>query len=472
MSLLMKRARFEAFRLGRSKSTQNVKSEDVRGIVARVAPQPFIGLAALTVALGALGIEYRLNGGGSAHFFTFSTLLLAGCLLAAVVPAHRFPVHLRHNTKLYVCTVPLYLMAVLLPTPVGILSVGLGIAGGQLLVRSQRGTKLHDIATESGRWMLLAYLGSSIAHLQVPVGGTLLGELPLLGAALVLLAGDFLSCPLMIAPLSKQSPRKIIVATARQAALPESAQYFVGMLAGLVVTRQGWALVLLTIPTVLLYIAFKKEMSTDTFKLLEGMADAVDLRDPYTGGHSKRVAEFTKGILRELRMNGPESRLIATAARLHDIGKIGVPDYILKKDGILSPEERMLIDIHPDQGADLLARYSDFSRGVEIVRHHHERWDGDGYPHKTSGLDIPFGARVISVADSFDAMTTDRPYRNALSWERAAAILVDGRNRQWDPRIVDAFLRSIANQLKYPVQPLGLHVVVNEVDERGVEVTA
>src|SRR5581483_2790892 len=110
---------------------------------------------------------------------------------------------------------------------------------------------------------------------------------------------------------------------------------------------------------------------------------------------------------------GPEASLIISAARVHDIGKIGIPDDILKKPGKLTSRERAIIESHAARGADLLVRYPDFARGKAIVRHHHERWDGKGYPDGIRGLEIPLGARVIAVADSYDAMTSDRPYRRA-----------------------------------------------------------
>jgi HD-GYP domain-containing protein (c-di-GMP phosphodiesterase class II) len=153
---------------------------------------------------------------------------------------------------------------------------------------------------------------------------------------------------------------------------------------------------------------------------------------------------------------GAEVDLIISAARVHDIGKIGVPDHILNKPGPLTPEERAIMETHPVLGADLLLRYPDFMRGVDIVRHHHESWNGTGYPSKLAGYAIPFGARVIAVADSYDAMTSDRPYRRGMTPARAAQILREGRGKQWDTSIVDAFLESIADLLEAPIpdQPL------------------
>jgi HD-GYP domain-containing protein (c-di-GMP phosphodiesterase class II) len=190
------------------------------------------------------------------------------------------------------------------------------------------------------------------------------------------------------------------------------------------------------------YLAFKnvKEMRHETVQILEDLADTVDLRDRYTGGHSKGVAELVHQTLIQLKISGPEAMLIETSARLHDIGKIGIPDSILKKPGLLLPEELAVMRTHSQKGAELIAKYKDFSRGAMMIMHHHERWDGDGYPSGLKEYAIPFGARVISVVDSFDAMTSDRPYRKALSANQAVQILLEGRGTQWDPNIVDAFV--------------------------------
>jgi len=147
-----------------------------------------------------------------------------------------------------------------------------------------------------------------------------------------------------------------------------------------------------------------------------------------------------------MQVIGPEVDLIRAPARVHDIGKIGIPDQILNKPGRLTPEEKRIMDSHPARGAELLARYTDFARGMDIVRHHHESWDGQGYPDGLKGLDIPFGARVIAVADSFDAMTSDRPYRAGMQIAKAAQILCEGRGRQWEPLIVDAFLHHLEKE--------------------------
>jgi HD-GYP domain-containing protein (c-di-GMP phosphodiesterase class II) len=217
----------------------------------------------------------------------------------------------------------------------------------------------------------------------------------------------------------------------------------------------GWAPLLLVVPGALVYLSAKRfhEVQDSTHRLLENMADTVDLRDPYTGGHSRRVAKHCAQILKEMKLGGPDAALILSAARVHDIGKIALPDTILNKPGLLTDEERVLMQTHPVRGAEVLARQKDFVRGVAIVLHHHEAWDGSGYPHGLKGVEIPFGARVIAVADSFDSITSDRPYRRGMSVAQAVDVLRQGRGQQWDPQVVDAFLLSIADQLESPQQP-------------------
>jgi len=182
-------------------------------------------------------------------------------------------------------------------------------------------------------------------------------------------------------------PRRALAAAARETALPDGVQYLVGIVGAAAATPYLWTLGLLIAPCALVYAACKAlhEMHDGTRQLLENMADAVDLRDPCTGGHSRRVTAYSAAILRELGLHGPEVDLIVTAARVHDIGKIGTSDAILHKPGKLDPEERAIMEEHPVAGAALLTRYRDFARGVALVRHHHESWDGTGYPDRLTG---------------------------------------------------------------------------------------
>jgi HD-GYP domain-containing protein (c-di-GMP phosphodiesterase class II) len=251
-----------------------------------------------------------------------------------------------------------------------------------------------------------------------------------------------------ISAMSDQSVGQVLSTLVREGIAVEGVQYLLGILGALIAAEHPWALALLVMPILFVHSAYKntKEMHTSTRVLLESIADTVDLRDPYTGGHSRRVTAYCEGILQALPLSGPEAGLILAAARVHDIGKIAIPDGILNKVGYLEAHERAIMQSHSVRGAEFLARYADFTRGVAIVRHHHEHWNGNGYPAGLSGAAIPLGSRIIAVADSFDAMTTDRPYRKGMSAQDALQILREGRGEQWDASIVDAFFVSIAAQ--------------------------
>lgn len=405
-----------------------------------VWPQPFIGIALTISALGGLALTWS----SERAVVDWQHLLLGLCLVAAIAAAYHFPIHAGDHLKVELTTVPLYLLAVLMPSAhLAALMAGTGILIGELLVRKARGNYLSDVATASARWVLVVLFGGYVAHL--PIEESLMH---LAAPALVLWIGDTLTLPFVLSPMRNESPLTTLITSAREGALSEVAQYVVGVLAALVAQVHVGGLVLVMLPIWLIYLTSKNllEMQHNTRYMLESMADTVDLRDPYTGGHSRRVAEHCARILRELQIDGPDFDLIVSAARVHDIGKIGVPDYILNKPSRLTPEEEAMMQTHPDRGADLLQRYRDFARGVAIVRHHHESWDGTGYPAGLKGKQIPFGSRVIAVADSFDAMTSDRPYRTAMPVDKAVAILRAGSNQQWDATIVDAFLRSIGKR--------------------------
>jgi HD-GYP domain-containing protein (c-di-GMP phosphodiesterase class II) len=336
---------------------------------------------------------------------------------------------------------------VLLPPALAALAAGMGTLIDELKERKQRRSLLSDIITTTSRWIIVVSFGSWVAHL--PADTDVTHALLLFAAAVGMFIGDLVTTALHVALISGEPLSRILRANVREVSAPEGVQYLLGILGVLAAEIHVWAVVLLIVPCAVVFLAFKnlKEMRNSTRWLLESMADAVDLRDPYTGGHSRRVAEYCTGILRQLERFGPEVDLIVSAARVHDIGKIGIPDHILNKPDRLTAEERAIMEIHADRGADLLARYPDFVRGVAIVRHHHESWNGAGYPSKLEGYAIPFGARVIAVADSYDAMTSDRPYRRGMPPAQAAQILREGCGKQWDPAIVEAFLHSIADQL-------------------------
>jgi HD-GYP domain-containing protein (c-di-GMP phosphodiesterase class II) len=194
------------------------------------------------------------------------------------------------------------------------------------------------------------------------------------------------------------------------------------------------------------YIRRLKQAAAENNELFLGtaraLASAIDAKDPYTRGHSVRVNRYSVILARYHGLSEPDIADIHVASLLHDVGKIGVDDAILKKPGKLTPEEFEVMKLHPVIGATIMAPIRQMKRLLPGLRSHHERWTGEGYPDRLKGAEIPLMARIIAVADTFDAMTTDRPYQKAKSFEEALARLNELKGSGFDEHIVEAFNRA------------------------------
>ena len=183
------------------------------------------------------------------------------------------------------------------------------------------------------------------------------------------------------------------------------------------------------------------ELNSLYMSTIETLAMAIDAKDQITHGHIRRVQHYATGLARAVGVKDPaQIKAIEAASLLHDMGKLAVPEYILNKPGALTPAEFEKMKLHASVGADILSAIDFPYPVVPIVRHHHESWDGGGYPDGLSGSDIPIGARILAVVDCFDALTSDRPYRPRLSDTDAIEILLERRGSMYDPLIVDAFI--------------------------------
>jgi ribonuclease P protein subunit RPR2 len=172
---------------------------------------------------------------------------------------------------------------------------------------------------------------------------------------------------------------------------------------------------------------------------VRALSNAVEARDAYTGKHAERVAAYGLALAREAGLEVADSPQIEFGFLLHDVGKVAVPDAILFKTSALTDEEYALMTQHPVIGSEILRDVDFLGEGKLVVRHHHERWDGTGYPDGLEGETIPLAARVFSLADTLDALTTDRPYRPASSFETAREEIRAGSGTQFDPEIVAAY---------------------------------
>jgi HD-GYP domain-containing protein (c-di-GMP phosphodiesterase class II) len=170
------------------------------------------------------------------------------------------------------------------------------------------------------------------------------------------------------------------------------------------------------------------------------------MRDDYTGAHSEEVVRLARVVGERMGLAEQELGELEFAARLHDVGKIGVPDAVLRKEGPLEGAEWEIMRQHPAWGADMLCRVPGLKRISRIVRHAHERWDGDGYPDQLRQKDIPLPSRIIFACDAYNAMTSDRPYRDALRPWVAVSELREGSGGQFDPDVVDALVGALREQ--------------------------
>src|SRR4051812_41346897 len=182
-----------------------------------------------------------------------------------------------------------------------------------------------------------------------------------------------------------------------------------------------------------------QELRASYIDTVRALSNAVEARDAYTGKHAERVAAFGVELARRANLDVAGNPQLEFGFLLHDVGKVAVPDAILFKADRLDDEEYALIARHPVVGAEILRDVSFLGEAKLVVRHHHERWDGMGYPDGLQGDDIPLAARVFALADTLDALTTDRPYRPATGWEEARAVIVGAAGSQFDPAVVQAY---------------------------------
>jgi putative nucleotidyltransferase with HDIG domain len=176
--------------------------------------------------------------------------------------------------------------------------------------------------------------------------------------------------------------------------------------------------------------------------VVRAMSSSIDAKDPYTCGHSDRVARIAMLLARKLGCSDRDLETIYLSGLLHDIGKIGIDDQVLRKAGKLTQAEYEHIKMHAEIGYRILKDLKQLDQILPVVRHHHESWDGSGYPFGLVGEEIPLFARIVAVADSCDAMSSDRPYRRGMSDDRLDTILREGAGSQWDPRVIDAFFAA------------------------------
>lgn len=258
-----------------------------------------------------------------------------------------------------------------------------------------------------------------------------------------------------VVAFAEDLPLGYVWARNQQTVLPQLvAMLPMGVVFAVLWQSHPWAVALFLLPMGIVHYSFKARVDLErhTGQALTALADMLDKRDQLTFHHSEMVAEYAGKIARQLRLPEEEVETIVISARLHDLGKIGISDAILKKPGPLSPEERKDMERHSEIGASILGYFPLFSKGVPFLLHHHERYDGHGYPGGFRSEEIPLGARIIQAADAYESMTARRYYRAPMPREEAIDHLRNEAGRQFDPMVVGAFLKVLAEEEQDVVQ--------------------
>ena len=378
--------------------------------------------------------------------------LMAGLLVATIAASSNFPVYISPKTRVSVETTAIFVTLLLFPPPAAMAISALGkLISYQVFLRNKWGHTLFEVAQTA----LYTGLGSFFYHglISEPLTSVInspRGLLILVGVALIM---HVVNAFLVAGAVALQTHRSLIRVwwTYNSYDLPQhAALYVMGPLAALVAQISLWALCLMVIPVALIYISFRNNalLRFQTREAIEALADTIDMRDPYTFAHSQRVARYARELAINMGLPDDVVDTIESAARVHDLGKIVVDTSVLTKATALTEAEWEMMKKHPEIGANIVSRFPYYRSGQELVLYHHERYDGRGYPQGIEGDSIPVGARVIAVADAFDAMTTDRPYRRALPLKVALQELERHKGVQWDSQVVEAFIEVLRQELE------------------------
>lgn len=316
-----------------------------------------------------------------------------------------------------------------------------------------RGTeRVTDVAWNALQNLLAAALGAIVFSAAV---GALPLTIALLAAALTM-AVTQATLGAALRATNEGVRLYLAMIPRRQVAMYLSVLAPLGLLLSTLYAAAPVALVFLLLPVALMYRSLENytQVLGEARSTIEDMALAVERRDPGMAGHSARVAVLARQIAREMRVAEEDVDTLTTAARLHDLGKIAVPDSVLQKAGLLSEEEFEEIEAHATVGADVVARCALVQRQGDVaslIREHHERFDGRGYPYGLRGEEIKLGARILAVAEAWDTITTPRAWRVVLTSRQALQSLAAGSGTQFDPKVINAFFQVIARKEGTPV---------------------
>lgn len=385
---------------------------------------------------------------------------LVAVIGGAGLVALRFPLHVSLSNKVSVASAVFFAAALLLPALQAAALVAVVSFADAVITAARRVVSSRE---KPPLWMILRLLGFNTGqgYFSVLAAGLVLdragvsaaSELatPIAAAGMLVAAALMFSINMLlvstaVALATARSPIAVFAATQKVVLAEFASLYVLGAAAAFAVVHFPWLLALGVLPAVLVYrsLEYRIQLRRETVLAMERMAEEVDARDPYTYQHSRRVAEYARSIGRRLGLSAAEVELVELAAKVHDVGKIRIPDSVLLKPGRLTPEERRIMETHPRLGHDILKQFAEYAKVLELVLTHHERYDGAGYPNRVVAQRLLLIAQVIPVADSFDAMTSNRAYRAARTWDEALEEIRRGAGTQWNPKVVSAALEALA----------------------------
>jgi len=399
-------------------------------------------------------------------------LLLTPQLFVLLLLAQRYPVQLAPKTKTSVASSTLFAAVLLLPPPISMALVALATFGAQSTIVSPVSLRrppwfqilfnTSEKVLEVGVGELIFQIVSGHSELINPAPGRWLAAVPLTAAAMCLLG--LLVVDFMVGVQTRRRPFTDFWRRWKFILPQETCLFLLGVLVAAVATYMPWAVWLLAVPSFVVYRSLRDGIAlrVQTQDALLELAAIVDMRDHYTFQHSQRVAELARATALKLRLHADDVLMVEMAGRVHDVGKIGIKSTVLMKPGGLTDREWREMRSHPELGARLVSKFPQFARGKDLVLSHHERYDGKGYPRGLAGEAIPLGGRILGVADAWDAMTSNRAYRQALDMNRVYGELERCRGKQFDPAVLDAFLQVLAEQPELAVPHTG---DVQDVDE-------
>ncbi len=376
----------------------------------------------------------------------WSTVATAAGLSLLVALARMFPVQFAPKRKLIVDTAPCFAAVLLLPPPLAMATAAIGMLAGEMRVR--------------GRWFQAAF-NTSVAGLRVvtaslvyrgavgipfrATGSFDVSAPALLAAAAVQYLVGTILVDLAAGLTLGQNPFSDWLQAQSRKVPTESVLFILGLVGALPAYEHPWVLPLLIVPGAIVRHSLQSGITvkSEAREALESLAQAVDLRHQRAADHSRRVAELARAIARRMELSPRDISLIADAALLRDIGEVALPPELLTTSRTLTDEERAELRRHAVIGAEMVARFPDLQDCAPLILHHHERWDGWGTPHGLTGEAIPLGARIIAVAETYEALIAPRPYREALTPAQARAELRRAAGSQLDPHVVNVLLELL-----------------------------